>query len=122
MTDQTFSMLHIYLRMGDNKKAKTFWGRFFENSLSHFLVEAGLKAGAHHALLNTASIGFVKGAGGVSYDVSEAPPATLPICIELVAPKATLKTFIKDQASNHNTATHIWIEGIELSHVEEVTN
>jgi PII-like signaling protein len=111
----TVSALRIYLKHGDNKKAPSFLGRLFEKPLSTHLVHASLKAGITHASVNLGHIGFAKGAAQVTVDISELPMSTLPVCVELLAPRRILEQFVRDQATHLKDSTLVMVDGVHLS-------
>jgi len=118
MTDnprvEATSSLKIYLRRGDNKKGTTFWQRFFEKPLSHYLVKAALKAGIPYGSVQMGQIGYVPGAKGIASDMSEVPPATLPVCVELVGTRSQLENFVTAESANLGNAVLVLYEGISL--------
>lgn len=111
----TVSALRIYLKRGDNRKAPSFWGRLFEKPLSTHLVHAALRAGITHASVNLGHIGFAKDAKQVSHDFTEIPLNTLPVCVELLAPKRLLEQFVRDEAAHLKDTTLVMVDGVHLS-------
>lgn len=118
----TISALRIYMKRGDNRKASTWWGRMLEKPLSHYLVKAALQAGISHAAVTLGHIGFAADAKNVSYDHAEIPMTTLPVCLELVAPKRILEQFIREQAKHLAGTTLVMVDGIHISslHLAEI--
>lgn len=108
------SSLKIYLRRGDNKKGATLWQRFFEKPLSLYLVKAALKAGIPYGSIQLGHVGFVPGAKGIASDMSEVPPTTLPVCVELVGTRSQLETFADAETANLGNAVLVLYEGISL--------
>lgn len=120
MTFQTMCALRIYLRRGDNAVEKGFWKRLFQRPLSTHLLQSALKAGVTHAALSMGQMGFAKGANQVAADLSDIPVSTLPVCIELVAPKPMLEQFVRDHAKQVKDATLVMLEGVHVrSHIVE---
>ena len=109
------SALKIYMKSGDNKKAATWWGRAFEKPLSHFLVREALRAGISHASVNLGHVGFAQDATHISIDISETPLTTLPVCVELLAPKRILEQFIRDQAKHLHGTTLVMVDGVHIA-------
>src|ERR1700748_2301934 len=100
LQEQTFhsmSALRIYFKRGDKRTESSWWGRIFEKPLSTHLVHAALKTGIIHAAVNLGHIGFSKDAKTVAHDASELPMHTLPVCLELLAPKRLLEQFIRQE-------------------------
>jgi PII-like signaling protein len=87
----------------------------FEKPLSTYLVQAALKAGITHASVNLGHIGFAKDAKQVAHDIHEIPMSTLPVCVELLAPKRLLEQFVRDQASHLKDTTLVMVDGVHLS-------
>jgi PII-like signaling protein len=107
--------LRVYLKQGDNRRATTWWGRMFEKPLSTHLVYAALEAEITHAAVSLGRIGYSKGAQSVSHDNSDMPLQTLPVCVELVAPKRILEQFIRDQRKHLAGTTLVMLEGVHIS-------
>ncbi|MGC4083715.1 MAG: DUF190 domain-containing protein [Vicinamibacterales bacterium] len=118
----TISALRIYMKQGDNRKATNWWGRMFEKPLAHYLVKMALQAGISHAAVTLGHVGFAADAKHVSYDHADIPMTTLPVCLELVAPKRLLEQFIREQARHLVGATLVMVDGIHISslHLAEV--
>ena len=91
----SISALKIYMKRGDNRKSSNWWGRLLEKPLSTHLVRAALQAGIMHAAVNLGHIGFAADSKSVSYDNAEIPMNTMPVCVELLAPKRILEQFIR---------------------------
>jgi PII-like signaling protein len=109
--------LRVYLKQGDNRRATTWWGRIFEKSLSTHLVYAALEAEITHAAVSLGRIGYSKGAKAVSQDTSDMPMQTLPVCVELVAPRRILEQFIRDQRKHLAGTTMVMLEGVHVSNM-----
>jgi PII-like signaling protein len=107
--------LRVYMKQGDNRRATTWWGRIFEKSLSTHLVYAALEAEITHAAVSLGRIGYSKGAKAVSRDSSDMPMQTLPVCVELVAPRRILEQFIRDQRNHLAGTTMVMLEGVHIS-------
>ncbi len=118
----SMASLHVYLKQGDNKRAGSWWGRMFEKPLSTHLVYAALEAKITHASVTMGRIGYTKGANAVSHDNSDMPIQTLPVCVELVAPRRILEQFVRDQRKHLVGTTMMMVEGIQMSslHMTEV--
>ena len=86
-TFQTMAALRVYMKQGDNRRAAKWWGRMFEKPLSTHLIYAALEADITHAAVSLGRIGYSKGSKVVSHDSSDMPLQTLPVCVELVAPR-----------------------------------
>jgi PII-like signaling protein len=111
----SISALKIYMKSGDNRKSANWWGRMFEKPLSTYLVRAALQAGIMHAAVNLGHIGFASNAKAVSYDHSEIPMTTMPVCLELLAPKRLLEQFIREQAKHLVGTTLVMVDGVHIS-------
>jgi PII-like signaling protein len=109
------SALRVYLRRGDNKRAKSWLGRLLEKPLSSHIVHSALHAGVTHASVQLGHMGFAKGAKTVAHDLSEVPPPTLPVCVELVAPRRILEEFIRAEAENLRTAVMVMIDAVHIT-------
>lgn len=107
--------LRVYLKQGDNRRATTWWGRMFEKPLSTHLVYAALEAEITHAAVSLGRIGYSKGSQSVSHDNSDMPMQTLPVCVELVAPRRILEQFIRDQRKHLVGTTLMMLEGVHIS-------
>jgi PII-like signaling protein len=118
----TISALRIYMKRGDDRKATNWWGRMFEKPLSHYLVRTALQAGISHASVTLGHVGFATDAMHVSYDDAEISLTTLPVCLELVAPKRILEQFIREQARHLVGTTLVMVDGVHISslHLAEV--
>jgi PII-like signaling protein len=114
MTFQTMCALRVYLKRGDSAPHTSVWRRLFRRPLATQLLQVALKAGVTHASLNIGNMGFTKGAKVVAMDVSELPMSTLPLCVELVAPKPLLEQFIRDHLKLIADATLVMLEGVHV--------
>jgi PII-like signaling protein len=111
----SISALRIYMKRADNRKAANWWGRLMEKPLSTYLVRAALQAGIMHAAVNLGHIGFASNAKAVSYDSAEIPLNTMPVCVELLAPKRLLEQFIREQARHLTDTTLVMVDGVHIS-------
>jgi PII-like signaling protein len=111
----TISALKVYMKNGDNKKASTWWKRAFEKPLSTYIVREALRAGISHASVNLGHIGYTANAKNVSIDFGEIPLTTLPVCIELLAPKRMLEQFVREQAKHLKGTTLVMMDGVHIS-------
>jgi PII-like signaling protein len=111
----SISALKIYMKRGDNRKSANWWGRLFEKPLSTHLVRAALQAGIMHAAVNLGHIGFAADAKSVSYDNAEIPMNTMPVCVELLAPKRLLEQFVREQAKHLANTTLVMVDGVHIS-------
>jgi PII-like signaling protein len=109
------SALRIYLRRGDVKKSQRWWQRLVETPLSTYLVQAAMKTGVAHAAVNLSQIGYTRDASRVSYDNGETPVNTLPVCVELLAPKRMLEQFIREQARHLKNTTLVLVDGVHIA-------
>ena len=109
------SALKIYMKRGDNQKASNWWGRMFEKPLSSYLVRAALQAGIMHAAVNLGHMGFAANAKSEAFDNAEVPLSTMPVCIELLAPKRLLEQFIREQAKHLAGTTLVMVDGVHIS-------
>jgi PII-like signaling protein len=118
----SISALKIYMKRGDNRKSAGWWGRLFEKPLSTHLVRAALQSGIMHAAVNLGHIGFASNAKSVSYDNAEIPMNTMPVCVELLAPKRLLEQFIREQAKHLGDTTLVMVDGVHISslHIAEL--
>ncbi len=111
----SISALRIYLRRGDVKKSQRWWQRLVEKPLSNHLVHAAMQTGIVHAAVNLSHIGYTRDATRVSYDHAEIPVNTLPVCVELLAPKRLLEQFIREQARHLKNTTLVLVDGVHIS-------
>jgi PII-like signaling protein len=111
----SISALKIYMKNGDNRKSSNWWGRMFEKPLSTYLVKSALQTGIMHAAVNLGHIGFAADAKAVSFDHSEIPMSTMPVCLELLAPKRLLEQFIREQAKHLGGTTLVMVDGVHIS-------
>lgn len=111
----TISALKIYMKRGDNKKETSWWKRAMEKPLSTYLVREALKAGIPHASVNLGHIGYTPNAKNISIDAGEVPLTTLPVCIELLAPKRVLEQFMRQQAKHLKGTTLVMVDGVHIS-------
>lgn len=111
----SISALRIYLRRGDVKKSQRWWQRLVEKPLSTYLVEAAMQTGIVHAAVNLSQIGYTRSSERISYDNGEIPVNTLPVCVELLAPKRLLEQFIREQAKHLRNTTLVLVDGVHVS-------
>jgi PII-like signaling protein len=114
----SISALRIYMKNGDNRKASGWWGRLLEKPLSTYIVRSALRAGIVHAAVNLGHIGFAANAKSVSYDHSEVPLTTMPVCIELLASKRLLEQFVREQAKHLASTTLVTVDGVHISSLQ----
>ena len=113
----SISALRIYLRRGDVKKSQRWWQRMVEKPLSTYLVQAAMQTGIVHAAVNLSQIGYTRDASKISYDHQEIPVDTLPVCVELLAPKRLLEQFIREQAAHLRNTTLVLVDGVHISNL-----
>lgn len=111
----SISALRIYLRRGDVKKSLRWWQRLVEKPLSTHLVEAAMQTGIVHAAVNLSQVGYTRDASKVSHDHSDIPVNTLPVCVEMLAPKRLLEQFIRQQARHLKNTTLVLVDGVHIS-------
>lgn len=111
----SISALKIYLRRGDVKKSSRWWHRLVEKPLSTHLVQAALQSGIVHAAVNLSHVGYTRDATKISHDLHEIPVNTLPVCVELLAPKRLLEQFIREQARHLKNTTMVLVDGVHIS-------
>ncbi len=111
----SMSALRIYLKRGDSRPARSWWERVFEKPLSTHLVYAALKAGVIHAAVNLGHMGFSKDAKAVAHESAEMPMHSLPVCVELLAPKRMLEQFIRQEARHLKDTTMVIVDGVHVS-------
>ncbi len=111
----SISALRIYLRRGDVRKGHRWWHRLVEKPLSTHLVQAAMQTGIVHAAVNLSQVGYTRDASRVSYDNQEIPVNTLPVCVELLAPKRLLEQFIREQAKHLKNTTLVLVDGVHIS-------
>jgi hypothetical protein len=68
-----------------------------------------------HAAVNLGHIGFAADAKSISYDNAEIPMNTLPVCVELLAPKRLLEQFIREQVKHLAGSTLVMVDGVHIS-------
>jgi PII-like signaling protein len=110
----TMCALRIYLRRGDSHEGEGFWRRLFRRPLAKFFIDEAFKAGVTHASMTHGHMGFAKGDKLVTADVTEVGVESLPVCIELVAPRPLLEQFIRDHQENLRGATVMMLEGLHI--------
>ena len=88
-----------------------------EKPLSTYLVQAAMQTGIVHAAVNLSQIGYTRDASKISYDNQEIPVDTLPVCVELLAPKRLLEQFIREQASHLRNTTLVLVDGVHISNL-----
>jgi PII-like signaling protein len=115
MTFSTMCALRVYLKQGDEHREGGFFKRLFKRSLATHLLQQALKDGVTHASVHLGHSGFTRGAKAVSADVSEIPMSTLPVCVELVAPKPLLEQFVREHAKLFAGATLMMLEGVHIA-------
>jgi PII-like signaling protein len=103
------------MKRGDSRKSASWWGRLLEKPLSTHLVRAALQSGIMHAAVNLGHIGFATNAKAVSCDNAEIPMHTMPVCVELLAPKRILEQFIREQAKHLTDTTLVMVDGVHIS-------
>jgi PII-like signaling protein len=113
--DLPLSILRIYLRRRRSMPGRGFWGRLFGRTLSYDLAERALEAGVTYATVTLGHAGFVPGARRIVVDAAEAPPATLPSCVELVAPRAVLDAFVEANRDELVDAVLLRLDGVAVS-------
>ena len=111
----SMSSLRIYLKRGENHQGRSWLQRIFKKPLSSHILHAALRAGVTHASVQNGVMGFTKDANAVSYDNAEVVPATLPVCVELVAPRRVLDQFIESESKAFRNATLLMVDGVGLS-------
>ena len=111
----SISALRIYLRRGDVKKSQRWWQRLVETPLSTYLVQASMKTGIAHAAVNLSHVGYTRDASKVAYDNGETPMNTLPVCVELLAPKRLLEQLIREQAKHLKNTTLVLVDGVHIA-------
>lgn len=111
----SISALRIHLRRGDVRKSQRWWQRLVEKPLSTHLVQAAMQAGIVHAAINFSHVGYTRSSDRISYDNGEVPVNTLPVCVELLAPKRLLEQFIRQQANHLRNTTLVMVDGVHIS-------
>lgn len=121
---QTMCALKIYMSRGDIAQATSVWRRLFRKPLASHFIERALKFGITHASLSHGNMGFSQGAKLIASDLHEIPVASLPVCVELVAPKPMLEQFVLEHRKELTGMTLVMLEGVHVrSHlVEEAEN
>jgi PII-like signaling protein len=110
----TMCALRIYLRRGDHHEGEGFWRRVFRRPLAKYFIDEAFKAGVTHASMTHGHMGFAKGDKLVASDVTEVGVDSLPVCIELVAPRPLLEQFLRDHQRNLQGATVMMLEGLHI--------
>jgi PII-like signaling protein len=104
----------MYLRRGDVAENAGFWKKFFRRPLATHLIHEALKAGITHASLSYGNMGFARGSKAIATDMTEIPFDTLPVCVELVAPKPLLDQFVRAHQKPLAEATLVMLEGVHV--------
>ncbi|MGD0446330.1 MAG: hypothetical protein ABSA39_20540 [Edaphobacter sp.] len=86
-----------------------------EKPLSTYLVQAAMQTGIVHAAVNLSHVGYTRDATKVAHDNGEVPMNTLPVCVELLAPKRVLEQFIRDQARHLKHTTLVMVDCVHIS-------
>jgi hypothetical protein len=60
-------------------------------------------------------VGYTRDASQIAYDQTEVPVNTLPVCVELLAPKRMLEQFISDQARHLKNTTLVMVDGVHIA-------
>jgi PII-like signaling protein len=115
MTFSTMCALRVYLKQGDQHREGGFFRRLFKRPLPTHLLQQALRQGVTHASVHLGHSGFTRGATDVSFDVTDIPMATLPVCLELVAPKPLLEQFVRDHAKSLAGGTLVMLEGVHIA-------
>jgi hypothetical protein len=74
-----------------------------------------MQAGIVHAAVNLSHVGYTRDATRVTHDNGEVPMNTLPVCVELLAPKRMLEQFIRDQARHLKNTTLVMVDCVHIS-------
>lgn len=114
MPFQTMCALRVYLRRGDGAPGGGLLRRLFRRPLATHLLQTALKAGVTHASMSLGNMGFAAGAKHVAADLSDIPIDSMPICVELVAPKQLLEQFVRDHLKELTGATLVMLEGVRV--------
>lgn len=121
MTFSTMCALRVYLKRGDDHREGGFVRRLFKQPLATYLLQQALKHRVTHASVQMAHSDFSRGAKAVSVDFTDIPFSTLPVCLELVAPKPILEQFVRDHAKLMSGATLVMLEGVHIAPAMEAT-
>lgn len=111
----TLTALKIYMKRGNSRRENKWWKRAFEKPLSTFLVREALRSGVLHPSVNHGHVGFTVNAKHVSFDHGESPMLTLPVCVELIAPRSVLEHFVRSQATYLHDTTLVMHDGVHIS-------
>ncbi|MBS2023352.1 MAG: hypothetical protein JST92_13155 [Deltaproteobacteria bacterium] len=109
----SLSILRIYLRHPRGRR-RSLWKRLVGRPLAHELAERALEVGVTCASVSQGHAGFAPGAKHVAAALSDVPPPGLPTCLELVAPRALLDTFVHDNAADLQGAVLVRVDGTWL--------
>jgi PII-like signaling protein len=104
----------IYFHRRTETRRPGVLGWLFPAQTGRVLAERALKAGAIHASLTLGHLGFVKGAKRVEQEQVETSSASLPSCLEVVAPPAILDRFLTDNARDLAHVTVVLLDGVEV--------
>ena len=74
-----------------------------------------MQSGIVHAAVNLSQVGYTRDASKVSHDHGDIPVNTLPVCVELLAPKRLLEQFIRQQARHLKNTTLVLVDGVHIS-------
>jgi PII-like signaling protein len=107
-------MLRVYVRRGETRPGPTLWGRLFPKRLSLHIVHEALRSGITMATVTPGHAGYARGATRVTPEPSELGLVERPICVELIAPKATLESFIVDHYHDLSSGALVLLEGVPL--------
>lgn len=121
-TFSNMSAVRLYFKRGAEHGGGGFWRRMFKKPLTRHLLQRALDAGITHASVHPGHSGFTRGAKGVSLDISEIPTVTLPVCMELVAPRPLLEQFLRDNTEPLSGATLVMLEGVGISLPDDVSS
>jgi PII-like signaling protein len=107
-------MLRVYVRRGETRPGVTLWARLFPRSLASHITHAALDAGILTATITSGHAGYTRGAKHVTAATSETGFVDLPVCIELVAPRATLEKFMVDHHADLAGGPLVLLQGLPL--------
>lgn len=92
------STLRIYLHHGQRVPRASMWEKLLGKNLAHAILKEAKKAALSQAVLYPIQGGYLRDSALV-YAHSEALPAKMPVCIELVDEPHRLQAFLQQHQS-----------------------
>lgn len=114
MAEETLCVARIFVHPRALMRTGSWWRRAWQSPEYRFVQDA-LSAGILHASVAWGQLGFAPRAKRVEVDREQVPARRLPLCIELVAPRARLERFLSDHREDLEEAVVLVFEGATLA-------